>query len=497
MKRVFKCMVLMATLLFSILFFSQIVIAGSVLKNEYIDVSIFDNGRFSIGTVKGNPEIDTDENAKLLYGWPSRSTSYTTIKIDGYDYAFGNKLTVLPANLDEGLINTCLEVYGDIEIRQDLSIVNGGFSDMDDTVEIKYIITNTGEEYHDLGVRIMMDTMLGRNDHAPFKVPGLGDITETTILEGNQIPEFWQAVDDLVNPGVISQGTLALYQNNRPDRFVMSSWRYLKSNMWAYNHTGNFGDSAVAVYWDPKPLAPGETREYVTYYGISKFSSDNKNPIVLNLSGNMFLEANEKGYFPNPFTVVAYLTNNTDSALNNISVKINLPEELTYFTDSEEVIVIDRLESGQSTQIVWNLFAAQQRYEKSVMYTVEVSAEGMEAFNLSREIFIPASISEIFNDEIDINKYMVSKRIGEDFEQVISQRPHIKPSINNVKITHMGEGVYEIEVTDYFVDSSKGGAPFFFWLAEDGYFEKKKIDNYRKVIFRAANGTQGQKFIYV
>ena len=51
MKRVFKCMVLMATLLFGILF-SQIVIAGSVLKNEYIDVSIFDNGRFSIGTVK-------------------------------------------------------------------------------------------------------------------------------------------------------------------------------------------------------------------------------------------------------------------------------------------------------------------------------------------------------------------------------------------------------------------------------------------------------------
>ena len=96
MKRVFKCMVLMATLLFSILFFSQIVIAGSVLKNEYIDVSIFDNGRFSIGTVKN--WTDTDENAKLLYGWPSRSTSYTTIKIDGYDYAFGINSS-LPANL--------------------------------------------------------------------------------------------------------------------------------------------------------------------------------------------------------------------------------------------------------------------------------------------------------------------------------------------------------------------------------------------------------------
>ena len=40
---------------------------------------------------------------------------------------------------------------------------------------------------------------------------------------------------------------------------------------------------------------------------------------------------------------------------------------------------------------------------------------------------------------------MVSKRIGEDFEQVISQRPHAKPSINNVKITY-GEGVYEIEL---------------------------------------------------
>ena len=99
---------------------------------------------------------------------------------------------------------------------------------------------------------------------------------------------------------------------------------------------------------------------------------------------------------------------------------------------------------------MWNLFAAQQRYEKSVLYTVEVSAKVWKHLICQRN-FIPASISEIFNDEIDINKYMVSKRIGEDFEQVISQRPHIKPSINNVKITHMGEGVYEIEVTDYFL----------------------------------------------
>ena len=50
---------------------------------------------------------------------------------------------------------------------------------------------------------------------------GLGDITETTILEGNQIPEFWQAVDDLVNQGYFT-GTLALYQNMNPTGCISS-----------------------------------------------------------------------------------------------------------------------------------------------------------------------------------------------------------------------------------------------------------------------------------
>src|SRR5690606_11515619 len=27
-------------------------------------------------------------------------------------------------------------------------------------------------------------------------------------------------------------------------------------------------DSAVALYWDPRPLAPGESRRYITYYGL-------------------------------------------------------------------------------------------------------------------------------------------------------------------------------------------------------------------------------------
>ena len=71
----------------------------------------------------------------------------------------------------------------------------------------------------------------------------------------------------------------------------MSSWRYLKSNMWAYNHTGNFGDSAVAVYWDPKPLAPGRQGNMLLYYGIEANSRQIiKIQLYWNLNGNMFLK---------------------------------------------------------------------------------------------------------------------------------------------------------------------------------------------------------------
>ena len=69
------------------------------LENEYINVAIRPNGRFTIGTNEGNLEIATDNRKKLLYGWPGGGTSYTTVRIDGIDYYYGGENISTPRTI--------------------------------------------------------------------------------------------------------------------------------------------------------------------------------------------------------------------------------------------------------------------------------------------------------------------------------------------------------------------------------------------------------------
>ena len=465
------------------------------LENEYINVAIRPNGRFTIGTNEGNPEIATDNRKKLLYGWPGGGTSYTTVRIDGIDYYYGGEnISTPPHNIDEEYRNSSAAKYGNVYVRQDISLVDGGFSGMMDTVEIKYIVTNNDTIPHYVGIRIMLDTMLGSNDYAPFRVPGIGDIETTTTFLGDEIPDYWQAMDSLVKPTVVSQGTNIKYQQNPPDKFVLGNWLTLAENMWNSNYTGYNGDSAIATYWEPKQLAPGESTEYITYYGISKITIAGDKPLVVIVSGNTSLSATETGYVPNPFTITSYITNNTNDTIKNVMAKIILPDGIVPYTGTDTDIVIGDMTARSHKQVSWQLFAGQIPEQKTLEYKVVVWGDDTEPTEVTRQITIPASISDIFDDGTDKEKYRILREIGNDFEQDITSRIHRKPEIKNVRITPGDqEGVYELYVDEYFVDTSKGASPFFYWASTKGYFEDKKIDNYRKVIFHCDEGTSGQK----
>jgi hypothetical protein len=401
------------------------------LENEYINVAIRPNGRFTIGTNEGNPEIATDNGKKLLFGWPRSNTTYTTVRLDGINYYYGgDNIATPPHNIDEEYRNSSVAKYGNVFVRQDIRLVDGGFSGIRDTVEIKYIVTNNDTVPHNVGIRIMMDTMLGSNDSAPFRVPGIGDIVTTTTFLGDEIPDYWQAMDSLVEPTVVSQGTNVKYQQNPPDKFVLGSWSILVNNMWDFNYTGNNGDSAIATYWEPKELASGETTEYITYYGISKFSIASDKPLVVIVSGNTSLNATETGYVPNPFTITAYITNNTDDTIKNVKAQIILPDGIVPYTGTDIDIAVGDMAAGSHKQVSWQLFAGQIPEQKTLGYKVVVWGDDTESTEVERQITIPASISDIFDDGIDKSKYKVLREIGNDFEQDITSRIHRKPEIN-------------------------------------------------------------------
>ncbi|SDK63031.1 Ig-like domain (group 2) [Sarcina sp. DSM 11001] len=245
--------------------------SGSI-SNDYLDVSVGSDGRFSIGNIEGNPNYSSDNGRKLLYGYPDTGTSSTLLYIDGDEMVFTADSISYRNNV--ALATMLLDSYG-IAVTQKLSFVSSGTeiggSTIDDCVKIEYKVTNTGTESHRVGIRIMIDTMLASNDDAPFKVKGTGNVTTIKNYDASTgIPDSYQVYDSLTNPTTIATGYLVSNGEIPPDRVQFTNWREISNNYWSYvgYEGGYLGDSAVGIYWDPASLSSGKSKTVSTYYGV-------------------------------------------------------------------------------------------------------------------------------------------------------------------------------------------------------------------------------------
>jgi hypothetical protein len=69
-------------------FMAMATVSGNRMSNEFIEYAVASNGRYTMGTTGGNPGNPNDNYKKMLYGHPSPSTSYTTIRLDNTNYLF-------------------------------------------------------------------------------------------------------------------------------------------------------------------------------------------------------------------------------------------------------------------------------------------------------------------------------------------------------------------------------------------------------------------------
>ena len=362
---------------------------GNLLSNDYIAVNAASNGKFTIGTTGGNPDRSTDDNKILIYGHPGGSTSYTTVRVNGTSYIY--QINNSSFNEEEGN-NVSSGNFGGLDVEQKLTLKENLATGREDTVEIKYTVTNNTEETQDAGLRIMMDTMLGNNDAAPFRVPQYGSITTETEFSKDNIPQFWQAFDDLSNPTVISQGRFYSSAGVKPDKVQFTNWSRAYGTNWglAVNPSYSNGDSAVSVIWEEKPLAPGESREYVTYYGLSEFSEDLSLPLALSVYSDSKISTAGGKYIPNPVDVTAYVQNVSGNTAEDVSVRIELPEGLKLADGSEKVQYIGTMAAGQLQQSGWKVKVQPVSSAKTYTYNVVLTAADGYTKTVSRMIYVPA-----------------------------------------------------------------------------------------------------------
>ena len=372
---------------------AEFTVDGNIIGNEYVEIAVnTDNPLFTIGTTGGDPLLSTDDYKKLIYGHPFSETSYTTVVIDGliYMYGVGDEYIQLPTfNADEGS-NVSSIRYGDIIVTQTLKIIKNSATGRKDLVEISYDITNTGTVAHDIGTRIMLDTMLGSNDAAPFRVPGVGDVTTQMEFEGDEIPQYWQVFDSLTAPNVVAQGTFIGTKSNRPDKVQFTNWGNVMDNPWeqpVYPGQAN-GDSAVTATWY-ETMAPGETRTYATYYGMSVLETVETDCLAISLFAPAEIEVESNLYVPNPTTITAYVTNTSSNVVENAQVTLDVAYPFSINAASAQTVSLGSIAPGEEKQVSWLVDIMLTESGVYVPVTAEASAPDVDSVSATKTVFVP------------------------------------------------------------------------------------------------------------
>lgn len=136
---------------------------------------------------------------------------------------------------------------------------------------MRYLVENVGKQPRKFGLKAYMDVYIITNDGALFAAPTFPNkILDGIELKDKTLPDYVQCLEqpDLKNPGYVAHLTLDLGSSlEKASRVVLSRHGAGGFNAWEMPAVQAMGDSALAVYFEPKEIKPGGKREFGYAYG--------------------------------------------------------------------------------------------------------------------------------------------------------------------------------------------------------------------------------------
>ncbi len=267
------------------------------VSNQFLSAIVSDKypgSNLNLANVEGLPNTPADDGAALLFGYPLSDMSYTTLRIGGQDVRFGSELgndqLALVKSADGKTITRGWQ-YNSIQAIQRIKLVNSAWSvnKAEDTILLQYVLINTdATRIQNVGLRILLDTMLGSDDGAPIRVPyyrNYNTLNEMSF-EFPTVPPWWTAMgrDPQTDEIVFSaQGTIKGFDATAPDKFVIANWHDWEETSWNYDAKKDklIKDSSVMMWWYPRDIAPGDSLIITTYYGLGEGTPDYAPPYLV------------------------------------------------------------------------------------------------------------------------------------------------------------------------------------------------------------------------
>ena len=341
----------------------------NVIENEFIKIITapegFDHPRFSIETTGGDPSRRSDDQLPLIYGRPNRGHLIQPLPLTTNIMGLGLKPKVLKkCTLWSSIINLHYKKCHRISIKvrpnySDATVIFFVTNNVNDAVLIEYHLINDSKTTKNVGIRIMMDTMLGKNDAAPFRIGNDAVIAEKSY-EGDEIMDYWQSFDSLVSPNIIAQGLLRYTPASLtpPDQLILMNWGSLADHPYQVTVTDGQSfirdgedepDTAVALLYKPQLLGPKKSRVYRTVMGLGGVSLA-PGELALGLTLPYYIAVTD----PNTYTMVAYISNTGGFEVNNAISRVELPKGMV-MVSGNHTDDLGTILPGGSRQLVYRL----------------------------------------------------------------------------------------------------------------------------------------------
>jgi hypothetical protein len=193
----------------------------------------------------------------------------------------------------EGVVS--IYEFGDIRITATITLTptkpaKAGGKRRLDAVLTEYLVENRGQKAHKFGFRVYMDVFVVNNDGALFAAPTVpNQILDGRVLKGKEMPPYLALLQqpNLKEPGFVAHLTFDLGSKfEKPDNIVLSRFG-LGFNTWEMPVAMAGGDSALAVFWEPREIRPGGKRHIAYAYGQGIATSpENEGRVELALGGS-------------------------------------------------------------------------------------------------------------------------------------------------------------------------------------------------------------------
>jgi hypothetical protein len=249
----------------------------ATLTNRHLLVDVEDEtGRIFLSTTDGLDDVDGDEQQNLLF-FDVPPSSYTLLYVDGDVFSFGGDRGVFVKR--PVVVGNYIETrWGNELVRcmQTVQWVERADTGLRDGVLIRYDIENLTGGSLEVGLRILLDTCLGERQTAHFILDDGTGVEYETERVGSDIPSWWISGEG-DGKGPCLRGSLKEPLATIPQRVLFANYRSLCLNPVQYrlrpgrrfyHNSYARNDSAVALFFGPEILEPGEVACYGTILGL-------------------------------------------------------------------------------------------------------------------------------------------------------------------------------------------------------------------------------------